>query len=100
MEQVFAIKERGAGASYHEFCNQIIGFLRELIVYTDTLINLAQEHSVDPEGTADCLASIVIEDARFLRQVTYFQVAIAHVPMSPWQNALRIVSQSARSLVH
>lgn len=100
VEQVFALKERSIGASYQQFCNQLIGFLRELIVYTDTLMHLAQEHSVDPEGTAHCLASVVVDDAQFLRQVTYFQVAIAHVPMSPWQNALRFLPQSTRSLVH
>ena len=100
VEQVFLIKEKGSGSAYHQFCNQVIGFLRELISYTDTLIHLAKEHIVDPEGTARCLAIVVVDDAHFLRQVSYFQVAIAHVPMSPWRTAMRFLSQSARSMVH
>lgn len=100
VEQVFRLKERGIGASYQQLCSQIIGFLRELMMYTDTLIHLAQEHAVDPEGTVRCLAAVVVDDAQFLRQVAYFQVAIAHVPMSPWQHAVRLMSRSARSLVH
>ena len=100
VEQVFLLKEKGPGSAYQRFCNQVIGFLRELIAYTDSLLHLAQEHAIDPEGTARCLAVVVVDDAHFLRQVSYFQVAIAHVPMSPWQSAIHFLSQSARSWVH
>ena len=100
VELVFSLKERGSSSSFQQFCNQIVGFMRDLIIYTDTLIHLAQEHSIDPEGTVRCLSGVVVDDAQFLRQVAYFQVAIAHVPMSPWHSVTRFLSQSARSLVH
>lgn len=100
VEQVFVFKEKGVGAAYQRFCNQIITFLRELVNYTDTLIHLAQEHSIDPEGTAHCLAVVVVDDAQFLRQVAYFQVAIAHIPISPWHNFVHSVTRSARIMVH
>lgn len=88
LQKALILREQGNRPEYQAICSQLAGFVQELMAYTDILIHLAKEHDVDPEGTARCLVDVVVDDAQFLRQVSYFQTAIAQCPQSPFSKLL------------
>lgn len=96
LQQVLILRDKGNSSDYQNICSQLAGFLQELMAYTDILIHLAKEHAVDPEGTARCLVDVMVDDVQFLRQVSYFQTAIAQCPRSPFAQWLQALAQPQR----
>ena len=100
IQMINTLRRRSHNLSYQQFCAQLAMLLYDMSRYSDILMNLADEYAIDPEGTAQCLTTVMVDDAEFLRQVSYLQMAIAHLPTPhPWTHPLYLMRQSAKNTV-